>query len=239
MRGAVALDRSELLEISVPDGTQPCGTFGLHHKLPFLQAKYASGEAAMIANVGPLVEPISKEQYLARQRETPPDLFSHNVQRRVTQSVHAQSVGAHGVLGRIVDALGTRPPQSDAAAAAASAASAAPFAASSYSISGIAKMVEGKASAPSMLSEWNGVVRLNAFSDLGDDISEMIAERSSSLMGETYAMQLGHALNNTESLGERVEDVVLNVRLISLITSSLITLPSSPLPNHLSLITSP
>ena len=44
-------------------------------------------------------------------------------------------------------------------------------------------------------------------------------------MGETYAMQLGHALNNTESLGERVEDVVLNVRLISLITSSRITLP--------------
>jgi uncharacterized protein (DUF1501 family) len=200
----------------------------LHHKLPFLQAKYAAGEAAMIANVGPLVEPISKEQYLARQRETPPDLFSHNVQTRVTQSVHAQSVGAHGVLGRIVDALGTRPPQSDAAAAAGAAgaaASAAPFAASSYSISGIAKMVEGKASAPSMLSEWNGVVRLNAFSDLGDDISEMIAERSSSLMGETYAMQLGHALNNTESLGERVEDVVLNVRLISLITSSRITLP--------------
>lgn len=224
----MALDRSELLEISVPDGTQPCGTFGLHHKLPFLQAKYAAGEAAMIANVGPLVEPISKEQYLARQRETPPDLFSHNVQTRVTQSVHAQSVGAHGVLGRIVDALGTRPPQSDAAAAAGAAgaaASAAPFAASSYSISGIAKMVEGKASAPSMLSEWNGVVRLNAFSDLGDDISEMIAERSSSLMGETYAMQLGHALNNTESLGERVEDVVLNVRLISLITSSRITLP--------------
>ena len=55
----------------------------------------------MLANVGPLVEPITKEQFDNNdgKRQVPPGLFAHNIQQRVVASVHAQHIGAEGVVG--------------------------------------------------------------------------------------------------------------------------------------------
>jgi cullin-associated NEDD8-dissociated protein 1 len=107
-RDTVALDQDSLLSINVPEGTQPCNVFGIHPSLPTLKALYDEGDAAFIANVGPLVEPLTKDEYERDLKEQPPSLFAHNTQQRLTQTVHSQDSRASGVLGRIGDAINTQ-----------------------------------------------------------------------------------------------------------------------------------
>ena len=82
VRGDLSLTQSELLSISVPSGSQPCDTFGIHPKLPLVQQLYADGDLAWIANVGALAEPISKEEVKSGTKVKPLNLFAHNSQRR-------------------------------------------------------------------------------------------------------------------------------------------------------------
>ena len=58
VRGDVALAKAELRPIAVPNGTQPCATFGLHPRLQYMQELYTVGDAAFVANIGSLIEPI-------------------------------------------------------------------------------------------------------------------------------------------------------------------------------------
>jgi uncharacterized protein (DUF1501 family) len=72
---------------AVPAGTSATTrTFGLHPMLGPLASLYTQGRLAVIANVGSLVEPITKAQFQARSRRTPVNLFSHNDQQAVWQS---------------------------------------------------------------------------------------------------------------------------------------------------------
>ena len=105
VRSNLALEKSDLDTIEVTSGTQPCSTFGVHHRLDELTRLYHAGDAAFIANVGPLVEPVTKQQYMGKTVQLPPSLFSHNTQQRNTYTVHAQDQSADGILGRIVDSL--------------------------------------------------------------------------------------------------------------------------------------
>lgn len=79
----VALAYEDLLPISVPDPSQPCSTFGVHPALPVVQRLYNEGDAAFLTNVGMLVEPMTKADYLAKVGQRPPSLFAHNVQQKV------------------------------------------------------------------------------------------------------------------------------------------------------------
>ena len=82
----VALPKAKLLPIEVPkESNQPCDTFGVHPSLPFLQTLYNDGDATFLANVGTLVEPITKAEVTARggpTKKVPNNLFSHNSQQK-------------------------------------------------------------------------------------------------------------------------------------------------------------
>ncbi|MBI5924286.1 MAG: DUF1501 domain-containing protein [Aquabacterium sp.] len=56
---------------------------------------------AVLLNIGPLVEPTSREQFLSRSVDLPPKLFSHNDQQSVWQSYSAEgaTVGWGGLIG--------------------------------------------------------------------------------------------------------------------------------------------
>ena len=84
-----------------------------------------------------MVEPITKEEYVARRKRTPPNLFSHNDQQRCAQNVHAQAMEANGVIGRMIEKLTTR--------------AEAPYIAESYSVHGNALILEGSHEAPRRL----------------------------------------------------------------------------------------
>ncbi len=80
-------DRSNLLQLS-PDTTSGFDgrQFALPPQLSGLRTLFQQGNLAMVDNVGPLVEPATKEQVLAGSRRLPPRLFSHNDQQSVWQS---------------------------------------------------------------------------------------------------------------------------------------------------------
>ena len=80
-------------------------TFALHPSLQPLKSLFDADRAAVIANVGPLVRPITKAQYLAGSAPVPPKLFSHNDQQAVWQSLQAENSHGVGWGGRLADIM--------------------------------------------------------------------------------------------------------------------------------------
>jgi hypothetical protein len=109
IRGTAALDNTELLEIENDlDGTskaQPCSKFGMHHKMTAVHGAYNAGDAAWIANMGSLVEPVTKQEYKDKAKALPPSLFAHNVMQRSIATMHPQLSSASGILGRMSESI--------------------------------------------------------------------------------------------------------------------------------------
>jgi uncharacterized protein (DUF1501 family) len=102
-RQNLAIPQSGLLPISplTPDGA----TYGLHPSMGGLQQLFGTGRAAIVANTGPLVEPATKAQVLARSVALPPQLFSHNDQQDQWQTLKGRQVLVTGWAGRVADLL--------------------------------------------------------------------------------------------------------------------------------------
>jgi uncharacterized protein (DUF1501 family) len=99
----------------VPDNaaTRHAGrTFGLHPSMGALRGLFDAGRAAVVANVGPLVEPITRAQWSARSGRTPPQLFSHNDQTSIWQAYRPEGarIGWGGRMGDLFAASNGRPP---------------------------------------------------------------------------------------------------------------------------------
>ncbi|MEO5958616.1 MAG: DUF1501 domain-containing protein, partial [Opitutaceae bacterium] len=79
-------------------------TYGLHPSAPELQALFAQGKVAALANVGMLVRPTTLADYQAG-RNLPPQLFSHNDQTSQWQSSVPDKPFESGWGGRLADLL--------------------------------------------------------------------------------------------------------------------------------------
>ncbi len=101
-RSVLAIPQSALLPIILPDGDGR--DFGFHPKLPELQSLFNQGKLGMVANVGTLVGPVTKTEYLSGSAAVPPELFSHS-----DQSVQWQTSAPNEVRigwgGRTADLL--------------------------------------------------------------------------------------------------------------------------------------
>ena len=80
-RGELAVDDTSLLEIT--DAAQ--GTFGINSLLPGLHDLYTQDRLAVVANVGTLIRPTTKSDYLATN-SLPESLFAHNTQQKLWQT---------------------------------------------------------------------------------------------------------------------------------------------------------
>ncbi len=98
-RQALALPQGSLL----PLNNQP---LGLNNAMPGLQQLFNSGKAAVVANVGTLVQPITRAQFQQGVVPTPGNLFSHMDQQTVWQNADQNSLNQTGWGGRISDVLG-------------------------------------------------------------------------------------------------------------------------------------
>ena len=65
----------------------PLGT-PLSQALEFVKGLYDEGEGAFVANIGGLVEPVSKAEFTAKSKQLPPSLFAHNIMQRAAWNVH-------------------------------------------------------------------------------------------------------------------------------------------------------
>jgi uncharacterized protein (DUF1501 family) len=103
-RQGLALPQAGLLPIQ--DGSNPSDTYGLHPLMPEVQSLYKNGNAAILANVGMLVQPTTKQIYQANnQAQLPSQLFSHSDQTNQWQSAIPNGTASTGWGGRVEDNL--------------------------------------------------------------------------------------------------------------------------------------
>jgi uncharacterized protein (DUF1501 family) len=105
-RQNLAVAQADLLPINslVPD---PGGAlFGLHPTMGDVATLFEQDQVcAIVANVGPLIEPTTKAQYQAKAVRLPPQLFSHNDQQDQWHALKGEATLKSGWGGRIADAL--------------------------------------------------------------------------------------------------------------------------------------
>jgi uncharacterized protein (DUF1501 family) len=100
LRGPLALPQSQLLQLaSMPD-------FSLHGSLPEIRQLVDSGAAALVANVGTLIQPTTRTD-VAAQRNLPSNLFSHADQQLQWQNAARTAATSTGWAGRMSDLLGS------------------------------------------------------------------------------------------------------------------------------------
>ncbi len=105
-RGPLALAQDSLLPLNLvtPDGQGR--TFGLHPNMPELQSLFNNDrKLALMANVGTLVEPTTRVQYLNGTAKLPPQLFSHADQQVEWQTGWPDAPPTSGWGGRLADLL--------------------------------------------------------------------------------------------------------------------------------------
>jgi uncharacterized protein (DUF1501 family) len=101
----LAIAADTLLPITPPSiGT----AFGLHPSLAGLQTLWNDGKMSVVANVGPLAQPLTRQEYLGGAPR-PYQLFSHSDQIAQWQSAIADRVSPTGWGGRIADRTETHP----------------------------------------------------------------------------------------------------------------------------------
>jgi uncharacterized protein (DUF1501 family) len=109
-RPAMALTQPELQAMAltpVPGGdTDPGASYGLNPEMVELRELFnVDRRAAIVANVGTLLGPITRAQYLGNPGLAPPQLFSHDDQANFWQTSRPDDANADGWGGRVADLL--------------------------------------------------------------------------------------------------------------------------------------
>jgi uncharacterized protein (DUF1501 family) len=101
IRGSLALSGSNLTPTVMSNTGAP---FAFHAKLTEVASLFSSKELAVVANVGPLVQPLTRAQYQSAQAaQIPLNLFSHSDQQLAWQTSIAQGHSPTGWAGRAAD----------------------------------------------------------------------------------------------------------------------------------------
>jgi len=101
-RPTLALPRNTILPLN-PTGGYTGDAVGLHPSLAPLKPLFDSGRMALLANVGPLVRPITKAELNAGSAPLPYQLESHSDQTQAWQSGLPDAPSSTGWMGRIGD----------------------------------------------------------------------------------------------------------------------------------------
>lgn len=100
-RQNLAIAQTDLLPISPQSG----GDFGLHPAMPELQSLFDTGDLAIQANIGTLIQPVTRAQVLNNTAVLPPQLFSHNDQQALWEMGNVSSPERRGWGGLLADQL--------------------------------------------------------------------------------------------------------------------------------------
>lgn len=104
-RQNLAIDQGDLLAINplTTDGAD----YGLHPSMGGVKSLFDLERLAIISNVGPLIEPTTKDQFQNNTVLMPPQLFSHNDQQDQWQSLKGRTQSNTGWAGRVADLIRT------------------------------------------------------------------------------------------------------------------------------------
>lgn len=102
LRGALALPAGSLIPLTSTSGS---GQYGLHPSLPNIAQLYNSGRASVVANVGPLVKPITKADFMSSADLSPDSLLSHPAGVTEWEGASSSISVTTGWGGRIADLI--------------------------------------------------------------------------------------------------------------------------------------
>jgi uncharacterized protein (DUF1501 family) len=105
IRGSLALAQSALTPTVYAASGAP---YAFHGKLAEVASLFSSKELAVVANVGSLVQPLTRAQYQAQQTPIPLNLFSHSDQQLQWQTSVAQGHSPTGWAGRAADYIASQ-----------------------------------------------------------------------------------------------------------------------------------
>ena len=102
-RQNMAVAQEDLLAINplTSDGTD----YGLHPSMGGVQSLFEQGRLAFINNIGPLVQPTTKNEFFSGSVVLPPQLFSHNDQQDQWHSLKGATTSSTGWAGRVADLI--------------------------------------------------------------------------------------------------------------------------------------
>lgn len=104
MQGGSTRARDRLLPLAPSNAAQFGGRqFALPEELSGIKGLFDAGNAAIVGNVGPLIQPLSRQQFEADTAPQPKRLFSHNDQQSTWMS-SAPEGAQYGWGGRFADA---------------------------------------------------------------------------------------------------------------------------------------
>ena len=101
-RSDLALSRNDLLPL---EGALDGVSFGLHPAMSNLQQRFNAGQATLVTNIGPLVEPTTRAALEAENVRLPLGLFSHSDQILSWQTATPANRAGTGFGGRMLDAM--------------------------------------------------------------------------------------------------------------------------------------
>lgn len=101
----LAVPAAQLLPLDLRNTDLGNSSYGLHPAMTGMQSLVNAGQAAILANVGPLIRPTTKAQYETAGYELPPQLFSHNDQQDQWHSLKGRALLKTGWAGRVADVL--------------------------------------------------------------------------------------------------------------------------------------
>jgi uncharacterized protein (DUF1501 family) len=105
IRGSLALASSDLTAPITSVGGSPVA---FHAKLAEIASLFSSKELSVVANVGALVQPLTRDQYQSQQAPIPLNLFSHSDQQLAWQTAIAQGHSPTGWAGRAADYIASQ-----------------------------------------------------------------------------------------------------------------------------------
>lgn len=103
-RGSLAVPQAQLLPLNSVSAPQGGGLYGLHPAMSGLAGMFnQQRNVALVANIGPLVRPVTKAMYQAPGTLLPAQLFSHSDQSVLWQTPRADTSARIGWGGRLAD----------------------------------------------------------------------------------------------------------------------------------------
>ncbi len=103
-RQVLAVDQNSLLPIN-PLSYKDGNSYGFHPVMSGASQLFNDKKLSIIANVGMLSEPIVKDEYRAKTKIIPPQLFSHSSQRIQWMKAKDDMVYPFGWAGRMIDLM--------------------------------------------------------------------------------------------------------------------------------------
>ncbi len=98
-------NRENILALNPTNAARFAGRqFGLPRELSGIHAMFEAGDAAIIGNVGPLLEPVNREDFETGRVQLPKRIFSHNDQQSTWMALDTEGV-RKGWGGQFADAV--------------------------------------------------------------------------------------------------------------------------------------